>query len=131
MTKDRLEKMRVLRTEIRLLEADLYNLPHTKDSVTGSMVDYPYIQTTIPISGIDESAGKALKKKIARRVEQLRRELTELEEWLESVEDPEMRIILRMYYGQGETQEEIGKSLGYTRSAIAVKLKRFWDSSKL
>lgn len=126
MTKDRLEKMRVLRTEIRLLEADLYNLPHTKDSVMGSMVDYPYIQTTIPISGIDEAAGKALKKKIARRIEQLRRELMELEEWLESVGDPEMRIILRMYYGQGKSQGDIAEEMGYDRSVISRRLKRFW-----
>lgn len=131
MTKDRLEKIRALRTEIRLLEADLYKLPHTKDSVTGSMIEYPYIETTIQITGIDEAAGKALKKKIARRAEQLRRELTDLEEWLESVENPEMRIILRMYYGQGKSQEEIAEYAGYSRSTVAMKIKRFWEVNKL
>ncbi len=125
MTKEQLEKMRALRTEIKLLEADLYNLPQTKDSVTGSMTEYPYIQTTIQIAGTDEAAGEALKKKIARRLAQLRRELTELEEWLNNIEDPEMRVILRMYYGLGKTQEAIGKEIGYNRETVCRKIRKF------
>ena len=34
--------------------------------------------------------------------------------------------ILRSYYINGLSQEEIGKLLGYDRSTITKKLKRFW-----
>lgn len=126
MTKEQLEKMRALRTEIKLLESDLNNLPHTKDSVKGSMTEYPYIQVTIPITGIDEAAGKELKKKMARKISQLQRELNTLEEWLNDIDDPEMRVILRMYYGLGKSQENIAREIGYDRATISRRLKNFW-----
>lgn len=129
MTKDRLEKMRVLRTEIKLLEADLcYNLPQTKDSVKGSMTEYPYIETTIQVEGTDETVKEALKKKIVRKLAQLRHELAELEEWLDGIEDPEMRIILRMYYEQGKTQEKIAEALNYSERTIRRKIDIFFKN---
>ena len=40
-------------------------------------------------------------------------------------EEPEMRVIMRMYYGQGFTQEAIGEEIGYSRETVYRKLKGF------
>ena len=51
-----------------------------------------------------------------------------MDEWLKTIEDPQIRDILIMQYRNGRTQEQIADELGYTRGGIAAKLKRFWDS---
>jgi len=125
MTKEKLEKMRALRTEIRLLEKDLRELPHTRDCVQGSMTEFPYIKVTIPVTGVDETLSRALRRKIENKIAKLQKELNEFEDWLDSIEEPEMRVIMRMYYGQGFTQEAIGEEIGYSRETVYRKLKNF------
>lgn len=125
MTKERLEKMRALRSEIRLLEEAVNHLPVTQDSVKGSMSEFPYIEVTIPISGTDAGQGQRLKQKILQKIAKLQNELNELEEWLDKIHEPELRTILRLYYGQGMTQEEIGDKVGYSRETIQRKIKKY------
>ena len=52
--------------------------------------------------------------------------IREMEEWIEDIDDAEMRTIIRFYYRDGKTQQEIGSILGYDQSIISRKLKLFW-----
>lgn len=68
---------------------------------------------------------KAYHTKCRRR---LLKKLTEAEKFIASVEDSELRTILRMYYINGCSQQEIGDELHYTQAAISNKMRSFWFS---
>ena len=59
------------------------------------------------------------KRKLAKR-------LLQAEKFIESVEDAEMRSILRMYYLTNNSQKEIGEAMHYSQTAISMKIKDFW-----
>ena len=51
-----------------------------------------------------------------------------LENWLDSVQDPELRDILRLQYINGLTQEEIADEFGYSVITIKRRLRKFWET---
>lgn len=80
------------------------------------------------IEGYDDgqSEAKRLEAKIHKlKVEKINK-LSELEDFIESVEDATMRTILRMYYRDGMKYKQIGKELGYSGDGIKKKVQRFW-----
>lgn len=126
--KTRLKKLRALIKEAEHLQSeynDLICFPKEPvcDSVKDYRTGYPH---TIPISGYGDSVYIDIRQRLYEKHRQIQKEIAYLEGWLDSVEDPEMRDILRLLYINGLTQEEIATELGYTRSGIATKVKRFW-----
>ena len=69
---------------------------------------------------------RELKRKLNARKNKLRRRLKEAEEFIGGIKSSQMRTILRMYYINGNTQQEIGDELHYAQSVISSKLKMFW-----
>lgn len=61
-----------------------------------------------------------------RKLIEIQESIEELEKFLDTLEDPELRTILRLTCINGFTQEEIAEELGYSRSAVAMKIKRFF-----
>ncbi|WP_206460225.1 hypothetical protein [Anaerovorax sp. IOR16] len=127
MTKSDLEQIKGLKSEIKVIQEDLQNLPMTKDSVTGSMVDYPYIKRTMVITGLDEDKGHRLRRKLERKLGELQDTLFEMEDWLDSVRDAEMRTILRLKCRNGMTNKQIASELGYDKSTITKKINKILE----
>lgn len=128
MTKTDLEQLRALKNEIRLLEEELKSLPVISDSVKGSMIDFPHIEHNIAIRGVDINIGERLRRRLQRKLEELQDRLEDMEVWLDRLEESEMRTILRLRFRNGMTHEQIAKELGYSRTAIASKLERFFKN---
>lgn len=130
MTKEDLEKLCGLKAEIRLLKRELDNLPATKDSVKGSMTEFPYIQQTIVIKGINEEKNGRLRRKMNQKLSDLQNEMERLEEFLDGVPDPEMRVILRLRYRNGLSWQRIAIEIGSAGdgSAERKKCSKFLDS---
>jgi len=122
-----LEKLRGLRVEIESLQ-------HIRPKSQTVSIFYKDYRTGIGIPktdvGLDsgEEERRELDKKIMRKERQLSRQVSEIEDWLDSVPDPEMRTILRYYYAEGMSQREIGEKLGYDRSTITKRIHMFWAS---
>lgn len=132
MTKTRLKKLRSLIKEAEHLQSeydDMLCFPRTfvQDSVKDYSTGYP---RNIVIQGYGSSDFAALRQKLYDKLCRIQQERQELEDWLDSVGDPEMRDILRLQYINGLTQEEIAMELGYARETISRKLKVFWDGQK-
>lgn len=127
MTRVELEQLKSLKLEAKQLQEELNNLPFVPASVKGSMTEFPYIETTFKVSGIDEKKGKQVKEKLDRVLDEIQDKILIMEEWLELVEDSEIRTILRMKYRNGLKDKTIAAELGYTRQAIGAKLKRFFE----
>lgn len=131
--KTRLKKLRALIKEAEHLQSeydDLICFPKepVQDAVKDYRTGYPH---TIPIVGYGDSDYIDIRQRLYEKHRKIQKEIVYLEGWLDSVSDPEMRDILRLMYINGLTQEEIAAELGYTRAAIAQKLKRFWDSESV
>lgn len=128
MTRKDLERLRGLQFEIRHLEEKADKPGRT--FVVDYYKDYRHNPKGMvkPLEGYDD--GQAEAKKLEKRIRKLKlkriQQLNRLEDFLESVEDPLMRTILRMYYRDGLTYKQIGNELGYTKDGIKKKVQRFW-----
>lgn len=95
-------------------QADFYKDYRTGKGIPKSVVGFVF----------DEREIHAREQKIKVRLKQLESVIKNAEEEIDSVEDPELRSILRLYYIEGETQENIGKILHIERSSVSKKLKK-------
>ena len=134
LTKERLEKLRALKQELNTLEYNYITMP-TSEYVGDTAGDYRTGQKRIiRIQGVTDAKYRELGDKIAIKSQRLANEIIALEEFLDGVDDSVMRDILRLYYAEGRTLEEVGKKKGYTPSAIYYKIKNFFgdidDDSK-
>ena len=118
--------------QLRGLIAEIETLARTEPQGRAVLIFYKDYRSGkgIPKTdvGIDdgEDEAKELAAKIRKKRRELVRQVSKIEDWLETVEDAETRAILREYYLDGKSQEEIGKALGYSRSAIQYKLDNPW-----
>lgn len=126
MTKDELKQISALNLEIRLIQEELQNLPHTTDSVTGSDPEFPYTKHVIKIHGIDRDRGERLRKRLQRKLSDLQDKLQEMEDFLDEIPDSEMRVILRLKFRNGLSNYKIAIELDYDKSTITKKINNFF-----
>lgn len=128
MDKERLKKLRSLIKEAEHLEIEIEETRwFPKEPVADSAKDYRTgYPRNITIAGYGDSEWAKLRQRLYEKLGRIQAERMMLENWLDNVPDPELRDILRLQYINGLTQEEIAQELGYARSAIAMKLHRFW-----
>lgn len=100
-----------------------------KDSVRGSSSEHPYTQHVFVIEGAgkleDDPKYARLTKELNKRREEWLEKIWHLEEILRDME-PEEQDILRRYYINGQTMEEIGKDLGYAKSSVHKKINSYF-----
>lgn len=129
--KERLSNIKAIKLEIKDIQNRIDHLPMTKDLVRGSLSEHPYTAVGISIAGVDEDAAAKLRRKLERKCSQLQDEIAELEAFLDGIGNPEMRLILRLLYVDGLSQEQVANEMGYSRSAIAMRLQRFFKQMKM
>jgi DNA-directed RNA polymerase specialized sigma24 family protein len=123
MNEQRLQNLRALKAEIKVRTKEIENWP--QGIVTDYYYDYINAQKRVkPLIGLADC--DHLKKRLQAKIEALEAEILAVENYLDSIEDKEMATILYMRYSRGMKQEDIGKELGYERSAIAKKITEFW-----
>lgn len=128
MKRAEMEQLKRIPDEIKSIEQTLKNPRmeyvnvYYKDYRTGkgipkSRSEYDY----------DHQEWNRLKKKLRRKIKTLASLVIRAEAFIDSIEDSEIRTMLRLYYINGETQEEIGRKMHYDRSTISKKIEKFWD----
>lgn len=130
MKKSRLKKIRALIKEAEHLQSEYTDMIcFPKEQVVDSAKDYstghPH---TISISGYGDSSYIDIRQRLYNKQRQIQQEIAFLEDWLDSVEDPELRDILRLQYINGLTQEQIAEELGYSVITIKRRLRDFWKN---
>ena len=132
MTKDELKNLRKLRKEREDLERRIRH--HTfspKEELADTVKDYRTgYGKTIIIRGYGDTNWAKLQDQYRRKEGDIARKIMQMEKFLDTVQDPEMRTILRMRYEDGMTHEQIGKMLGWSQQAVEKKERRFWSDSE-
>ncbi len=129
MTKKEMEQCRSLPKEIASIESAM---KHPKSTVV--VVFYKDYRTGrgIPKTKAEEDGGdeeiRILKKQLQAYRRKLAKQLVRAEKFIESVENSELRTILRMYYITGMSQEKIGEEMYYSQGRVSQILNEFWLS---
>ena len=139
MKKEDLEQIVSLKGEANDLRRRLINEKDTiiTDSVRGSSKNYPYIQHNCVIEGLDykkQIRDKKLRRMIKQKEGKITEKIREAEHWLNSIEDSEIRQIIRNIYFDGKDYNQTAHAMNqvnpqkdYTADGIRMKLKRFFE----
>lgn len=137
MDKRELSELKNLNKEIEFLKKQILNISvepeFTTDTVKGSLIDYPYTQHSIKIHGIDLSAYdkkvERLRRQYQRKLDELMDKAAEINEYIASVPDSEVRMILQCKYVNGLTWEEIEEATGINERTARRKFRKWWDEN--
>ena len=95
--------------------------------VKGSMIEFPYLEKSIIVDGVDYSAANLRIRELHIKEQELEKIKADIEMWIDLEPDLEMQSILLLAYRDGLTHQQIGDRLGYERSTVSQKLHRFWN----
>lgn len=139
MTKKELSQLRYLNKEIELLQKQIenaeYNVKTHKafDFVEGSNPKWPYQHKTFYIEGVAvpeyEKKVVHIRKKLIKRLSELMDQVEKINNYIESVDDCEVRNILRLRYVDCLTWEEIGREMMMDERTARRKHKKWWDEN--
>ena len=140
MTINELEQYRQLQQEIKQLYTRLERLQDTKshivaDSVKGSSHQSPYQQKIIPITGINKTHEKTyhrIKEILESRINRTHKIIVDIEEFISTLADSEMRRIVDYRYVQGFSWKATSKRVyGYPSEDRARKaVARFFNEQQ-
>ena len=118
-----------IRREIKGLELMIHSNRKTMatDVVSGSSDEFPYSVRHFRIEGVDQSKESALQMRPQRKKKKLERELLKVEKYLDQIEDPEIRQIVRLRDELGMSWNDVAAKCGSTIAAVKMKHKRFLD----
>ena len=118
-----------IRREIKGLELMIHSNRKTMatDVVSGSSDEFPYSVRHFRIEGVDQSKESALQMRLQRKKKKLERELLKVEKYLDQIEDPEIRQIVRLRDELGMSWNDVATKCGSTIAAVKMKHKRFLD----
>lgn len=122
-----LKNLKKLRSEKEGLELLIQELSGemVEDVVTGSSSHFPYGKHKIIVRGADEKRLNSLRIRLIKKKQELEKAIDEAENYLETVEDSEMRNILRLRYEKGMSWMEVARVCGSTEKAVQKRAERF------
>ena len=117
-----------IRREIKGLELMIHSNRKTMatDVVSGSSDEFPYSVRHFRIEGVDQSRESVLQMRLQRKKKKLERELLKVEKYLDQIEDPEIRQIVRLRDELGMSWNDVAAKCGSTIAAVKMKHKRFF-----
>lgn len=134
MDKLKLKKYIPNKARLKRIDARISELCETEPAgevmgkVRGSSKDFPYteVRTSVMIPDPDEQEriNKQIRKKEAERLQVLA-EIQEVEEFLDGIEDAEIKEVFELLYVDGKKQKEAADILHIDRSYVSKKINNF------
>lgn len=126
MKKKDFEQLRQLKQELDTLRTEYAIMPRAEE-VGDTYGDYRSGRKVIKtVRGPSTIRSDKLRNRIEKKQAKLEEQIEAMENYLDEIEDPVIRDILRLYYANGLTQEEIGKKKNYSRQRIGQLIDEFW-----
>lgn len=115
-------KARLKRIDARIDELCGKDVEVVMGKVVGSSKDFPYTEVRTSVQMYDpyetERINKQIREKEAERL-QVMVEIQEAEEFLDGIEDVEIKEIFELLYVEGKKQREVADIIGYSRGRIS------------
>lgn len=126
MTKKRLEAYRSEKQEIQELRYKIQTLKPQNYTGNDVIMDYrsgfPMPQSVV---GTDLDAYQSRKEHLTAEISRLELRCREVEQWIENIPDSIIRRIFRMYYEEGQRQQDIAKLLYIDRSLVSKRIDNY------
>jgi RNA polymerase sigma factor (sigma-70 family) len=132
MTEKELKDYRKLCREVddlrqRLEKEKNREIPVVSGKVRGSMREFPYIETHVGVELFEPEAMEVSLERIRRyqtKLLEAERKKLEIEQFVEGISDPELRLIFRYRFLDGLKQVEIAKRLNMTQSNVSKLISK-------
>ena len=125
-------KDRVIRIENQMQELCEREPTVVMGKVTGSSADFPYTEVRTSVQMYDPYEDENVRQQIRRKeADRLRilKEQEEVEDYINGIDDPEIKEIFELHYLEGKTQQKVADEIGYTQARVSQiisgQLKRF------
>jgi DNA-directed RNA polymerase specialized sigma subunit len=131
MTKEELFKYKSITAEIEQIKQSLSNVEpeYSKDTVTGSDIEFPYTKHNFNIEGYDygnyERKIQRIQNRLNRKLVELVEEKDKLTKYIYSLKDSEVRQIFTYRYINGLSWREIGEKMNYSFETVRKKHDKF------
>ncbi len=127
LTRKQLEQYKSKKEEIRELEAYISKLGSSESLMGSSTVfdyrsGYPKPQAVV---GVDRAEFWKEKEKYDKKIQELKADCEEVEDFILGIEDSLMRRIFRLSYMEGMTQDSVAKDINIHRSTVSKKISDF------
>lgn len=127
MTRQQLRQLRFLKSEIKMLREQMDELGASivTDVVEGSETEWPYTKRKFIIQGADykeyEQKTRQLRGRLQQRVNDLMDLLTEINKYIEGIDDSLLRQIITLRHVNGLTWEQVAAEVGGGNTAESVR----------
>ena len=121
--KDQKNELQQLKKVIKRAEASMYR--RTADAVCGSMTEYPYIERTVVIRGMEAGHSDIMRRRIAlleHRRAKLAAECLGIETWITSLTDSKLRQSVELHFIRDCKWQKVAK--------IVYGAPRYEDAAK-
>ena len=137
MTKEDLEQLCDLREEISEIEYKIARLSSkgsriVSDKVQASSREFPYVQTTVKIEGVDFAGGLKNRRQIMQKrllLQQRKDKAAELDlritKYINSISDSGIRRMIDYKYIEGYTWEKIGRIFHCDRTTAEKRVSNY------
>lgn len=139
MTKYDLSKLKDLNKEIEILNRQMSNIQVKAeanmvfDTVKGSSPRFPYVEHCIKVIGVDldeyDRKVARIRRAIERKLHEALDKKAEILEYIDTVEDIEVRNILTLRYSECMTWEDIEVELHIHKRTAQRKFRKWWDEN--
>ena len=127
MEREQLERYLSQKEEIRELRYKLEHLGEG-DSLVGNSTLFDYstgFPRPLAVVGYDYNKAGRLRERYKTRLEKLKADCEETEQWIEAIPDSQTRRIFRMRFLDGMILEQIGKKMHVDKSTVSRKIENF------
>ena len=131
ITQELLQGYRSKKAEIQELDYILKNRWRDEGLIGNDVIfdyskGYPMPQSVV---GFDQKKYERLQDRDQRRKERLEQECTEIEAFVENIDDSLTRRIFRLYFIDGRRQKDVAKAVHMERSSISKKIDDYLQLS--
>lgn len=121
-------KDRLIRIEERIQELCEREPTVVMGKITGSSADFPYTEVRTSVQMYDPYEDENVRQQIRRKeADRLRilKEQEEVEDYINGIDDPEIKEIFELHYLEGKKQSEVAETVNIDRSYVSKKISDY------
>ena len=121
-------KDRLIRIENQIQELCEREPTVVMGKVTGSSADFPYTEVRTSVQMYDPYEDENVRQQIRRKeADRLRilKEQEEVEDYINGIDDPEIKEIFELHYLEGKKQSEVAEIVNIDRSYVSKKISDY------